>query len=133
MLRYYSKIEEKVVEVMVSDVVASEVRRSYWREQKQRERYYKKCTLLEDGYGYSGVDSDFVSKFIRDEEIRVLRKVLKTLDEKQMSVIQCIYYDEMNLTETAKVFAVSVPYMSRYHKKLKDLIRERFLKMYNGI
>lgn len=130
MLRYYNGIAGRVIDVDVNDIIEREVRRSCWREKKQRERYYMRVVPLEDGYGFDRVECDFANAAIREEQIRVLRRVLKSLNERQKKVIQCIYYEEMKLTETAKLLGVSVPYLSKYHKNLKGIIKEKFIRLY---
>lgn len=130
MLRYYSEIIGRVVEVDVGEVIEREVRRSYWREQKQKERYNRRVLPLEDGYGFDRDYCSFVDRLILEEQIEVLREVLSELDEKQRSVVQCIYYDEMKLCDTAKLLGMTAPYLSKYHKKLKGVIREKFMKRY---
>ncbi len=83
MLRYYSEIMSRVVDVDVDDVIEREVRRSYWREKKQRERYYMRMVPLEDGFGFDGVECRFIDEIILEEQVRILREVLKGLNERQ--------------------------------------------------
>lgn len=131
MLRYYSAIIGSVVELDVSDELEREIRRSYWREAKSRERFLQRCLPLEEGYGFEeDKDSSIEAIIVHNEAIEALKQVLETLTDRQRQAVQCLYYDELSLTETAHILGISVPRMSQYHKRLKEIIKQRFIELY---
>jgi len=69
---------------------------------------------------------DNVEKKVEEEElIEAVKKVLKTLPEKDQLVIQLYYFEELSLKEIAEILEVSESRVSQIHKKVIKKIREK--------
>ena len=67
-----------------------------------------------------------VEKKIEQEElIDAIKKVLKTLSEKEQLIIQLYYFEELSLKEIADILEVSESRVSQIHKKVIRKIREK--------
>ncbi len=66
-----------------------------------------------------------IEKKVEEEElIDSIKKVLKTLPEKEQLVIQLYYFEELSLKEIAEILEVSESRVSQIHKKVIKKIRE---------
>ena len=66
-----------------------------------------------------------IEKKIEQEElIDAIKKVLKTLPEKEQLVIQLYYFEELSLKEIAEILEVTESRVSQIHKKVIKKIRE---------
>jgi len=69
---------------------------------------------------------DNVEKKVEEEELlNAVKKVLKTLPEKEQLVIQLYYFEEFSLKEIADILEVSESRVSQIHKKVIKKIREK--------
>ncbi len=69
---------------------------------------------------------DDISKKIEQEElVDNIKKVLKTLNEKEQLVIQLYYFEEFSLKEIADILEVSESRVSQIHKKVIKKLRKK--------
>jgi len=69
---------------------------------------------------------DNVEKNIEEEElIENIKKILKTLSEKEQLIIQLYYFEEFSLKEIAEILEVSESRVSQIHNKVLRKIREQ--------
>ena len=54
-----------------------------------------------------------------------LKKVLKTMSEKEQLVIQLYYFEELSLKEISEILGVTESRISQIHKKILRKIREK--------
>ena len=67
-----------------------------------------------------------IEKKIEEEEIiEAIKKVLKTLNEKEQLVIQLYYFEELSLKEIAEILEVSESRVSQIHNKVLKKLREK--------
>ncbi len=66
-----------------------------------------------------------IEKKVEEEElITSIKKILKTLPEKEQLVIQLYYFEELSLKEIAEILDVTESRVSQIHKKVIKKIRE---------
>jgi len=91
----------------------------------------KKARLAGEIYSVMPIEEqlqkyDNVEKEIEEEElIESIKKVLKTLNEKEQLVIQLYYFEELSLKEIAEILEVSESRVSQIHKKVIKKIRKK--------
>ena len=84
MLKCYDTLSGRYVTVEVSEQIETEVKRSYWREDMQERRYYKRCQPLDENMNYTNDVADaFGSRLVREYELSVLRSVLSELGKQE--------------------------------------------------
>jgi len=67
-----------------------------------------------------------IEKKVEEEElVDAIKKVLKTLPEKEQLVIQLYYFEELSLKEIAEILEVTESRVSQIHKKVIKKIREK--------
>ncbi len=66
-----------------------------------------------------------VSKKIEEEElIETIKKLLKTMSEKEQLIIQLYYFEEMSLKEISKIVGVTESRISQIHKNIIKKLRK---------
>jgi RNA polymerase sigma factor for flagellar operon FliA len=90
----------------------------------------KKARNADDIYSVMPIEEqlkyyDDVEKKIEQEElIESIKKVLKTLSEKEQLIIQLYYFEELSLKEISEILGVSESRISQIHKKVISKLRE---------
>ena len=129
MLKCYDTLSGKYVTVEVSEQIETEVKRSYWREDMQERRYYKRCQPLDENINYTNDVADaFGSRLVREYELSVLRSVLSELDKQEQFIISSIYFANRTQKATARDIGLSDVQMNRLLKKLLKKIKDFYIQ-----
>lgn len=132
MIRCYNTLTKQYQLVETSEIVETEYKRSYWREEQQGRRYYQRALALNEEIAYRSVYNKRVEDMVIEaEEIELLQKHIIKLSEKERLIIDCIYYQGMTKTATAKVLGVSDVHIGRLDKKIKTKLKESILEDYD--
>ena len=129
-MKYYNSITKETINIEVSLELETEIKRSYWREQKSEQRYKARMLEFWDHTNYEQICS-IEDKYIRDEEIKVLHKCLRNLNSKEQDIIYYIYYLGYTKAQTAEMFGCSDSYMCRLVKQIKEKLRKDILSVYD--
>ncbi|ANE33157.1 flagellar biosynthesis sigma factor [Campylobacter hyointestinalis] len=70
-------------------------------------------------------DTNVESKIEKDELIEKITEVLEDFDEREQTIIQLYYYEELNLKEMSEILGITESRISQIHKRLITKIRER--------
>lgn len=70
-------------------------------------------------------DTNVESKIEKDELIEKITEVLEDFDEREQTIIQLYYYEELNLKEMSEILGITESRISQIHKRLIAKIRER--------
>ncbi|MBT0611254.1 RNA polymerase sigma factor FliA [Campylobacter hyointestinalis] len=70
-------------------------------------------------------DTNVESKIEKDELIEKITEVLEDFDEREQTIIQLYYYEELNLKEMSEILGITESRISQIHKRLIIKIRER--------
>lgn len=70
-------------------------------------------------------DTNVESKIEKDELIEKITEVLEDFDEREQTIIQLYYYEELNLKEISEILGITESRISQIHKRLITKIRER--------
>ncbi|ANE33597.1 RNA polymerase sigma factor FliA [Campylobacter hyointestinalis] len=70
-------------------------------------------------------DANVESKIEKDELIEKITEVLEDFDEREQTIIQLYYYEELNLKEMSEILGITESRISQIHKRLITKIRER--------
>lgn len=122
-VKCYDTLTGKYVDVPVSKEIEEYIRRSYWREDMQERRYYKRVVNIEDCHekmeDIFQAKQELINGIVKQEEqVRIARKV-NELKAKQKAVVTLVYGRELTVTEAAKVLQVSISYVSRLLKEAR--------------
>jgi RNA polymerase sigma factor for flagellar operon FliA len=61
----------------------------------------------------------------QDQLIEAVKGILTTLNDREQTIIQLYYFEELNLKEISEILDISESRISQLHKKLMKLIRDR--------
>ena len=64
-------------------------------------------------------------KVEQDQLIEAVKSILKTLNDREQTIIQLYYFEELNLKEISEILDISESRISQLHKKLMKQIREK--------
>ncbi len=64
-------------------------------------------------------------KVEQDQLIETVKCILTTLNDREQTIIQLYYFEELNLKEISEILEISESRISQLHKKLMKLIRDR--------
>jgi len=64
-------------------------------------------------------------KVEQDQLIEAVKGILTTLNDREQTIIQLYYFEELNLKEISEILEISESRISQLHKKLMKLIRDR--------
>ena len=116
--------------------VSQEVYKAYWQE-VEKERYMAKVSRERliyldhyfEGYESNTLEYKIVSKIEKIENerntemIEKLLIALSKLTEEERLIIELLYYDGFNQTESAQYLGVSKKNISRKHKRIKAKLK----------
>lgn len=63
----------------------------------------------------------------QDQMIEAVKDILTTLSDREQTIIQLYYFEELNLKEISEILEISESRISQLHKKLMKQIRERLV------
>lgn len=131
MIKCFNTVTREYQEVELSADLEQEIKRSYWREDQQERRYYKRMSELNENLEYGKQFRRSVEEsIILSQEIEVLKACIRKLTEKEKFVVHCVYYGDLNNVQTAKLMGVSSSYVGKILKgaksKLKALVLEEY-------
>lgn len=66
----------------------------------------------------------------RDQMIDLIKEILTTLAQREQTIIQLYYFEELNLKEISQILDISESRISQVHKKLIKQIREKLEQNY---
>lgn len=127
-VKYFDSLTNKYIEIPVSIELETFIKRSYWREDMQDRRYHARIldideVHLEETSIYNDQNAA-IDRIIKEfEKARVIDSIEK-LEEKYKQLIRLIYFEEVTLTKAAEEFGVSVSYVSRMLKKVRNQLKE---------
>jgi RNA polymerase sigma factor for flagellar operon FliA len=64
-------------------------------------------------------------KVEQDQLIEAVKAILTTLNDREQTIIQLYYFEELNLKEISEILDISESRISQLHKKLMKQIREK--------
>ncbi len=64
-------------------------------------------------------------KVEQDQLIEAVKSILTTLNDREQTIIQLYYFEELNLKEISEILDISESRISQLHKKLMKQIREK--------
>lgn len=70
-------------------------------------------------------DNDTAEKVEKEELIEKIAQILKTFNEREQTIIQLYYFDELNLSEISEIMHITESRISQIHKRLILKLRER--------
>ena len=125
-IKYYDTLKGEYVLVPVTVEVESYIKRSYWKEDMQERRYYKRKVDLEDYMSFENgvyIEDRVFEEVVRDLDIDRLMSIIKTLDRTERLILYRVYYEDVALNKIAREIGVSSSYMSRLLRKiLKEIL-----------
>ncbi len=115
---YVSEYNEEPSDEYIAEKLGIEVEKV--RKAKQSSEIYNVMPIEEQMNYFENV-----SKKIEEEElIEAIKKILKTMNEKEQLVIQLYYFEELSLKEIAEILEVTESRVSQIHKKVIKKLRE---------
>jgi len=115
---YVSEYNEEPSDEYIAEKLGIEVEKV--RKAKQSSEIYNVMPIEEQMKYFENV-----SKKIEEEElIEAIKKILKTMNEKEQLVIQLYYFEELSLKEIAEILEVTESRVSQIHKKVIKKLRE---------
>lgn len=123
-VKCYDTLTGTYVDVPVIKEVEEYIKRSYWREDMQERRYYKRVINIDD-YQTKSEDvfmarQKLLEEIVKQEEQVYIAQKLCELSEKQQMVVQLVYVEENTMTAAAAQMHVSVSYVSRLLKEARN-------------
>lgn len=70
-------------------------------------------------------DKDSFEKFLNDENMSMLHRFLNELDEKDLHLIEHIYFKEMSFTDYSKTFGIPYNKVIRAKNRILDSLRKK--------
>ncbi|MCH9813034.1 MAG: RNA polymerase sigma factor FliA [Epsilonproteobacteria bacterium] len=67
-------------------------------------------------------------KVEQDQLIEAVKSILTTLSDREQTIIQLYYFEELNLKEISEILEISESRISQLHKKLMKQIREKLVQ-----
>jgi RNA polymerase sigma factor (sigma-70 family) len=122
--------EHKYIDI--DEDLEREIKRSYWREDQQERRYYKRCSEYCDEYKYNVSNYGSIEdRIIRDDERRLVAGVINALEPRDRLIIINVYYNDMSLKDVSTLMHVSTSYMSRLHARALQRLKQQVLEQYD--
>lgn len=127
-IKCYDTITKEYVDVPVTNEIEEFMRRSYWKEDIQERRYYKKITELNENVchieEFSVELNPILDSIIKDQTLKELNEVMNKLDEWDRLVLKLIYEQNKSISITAKELGISISYLCRVIKKIHRCLFE---------
>lgn len=119
----YDTLSGTYVSVDVTEEVATFMRRSYWREDMQQRRYYKRMLLLDEAVSYGRVDST-EEQVLQKESKTILYRALRRLSSADLELYVMRFESKKTLREIASEMNISVSYVAKKVTNLRNRISE---------
>lgn len=98
-------------------------KRNHWKETR---RHISLDYLMEQGADFADSDGDPLSALLRKTDNERIHKAISSLSDKQRSLIEKVFYDDMSLREIARQTGISHQALSQQlatiYKKMKKLL-----------
>ena len=124
----YDTLKGINVLVEVQDEVATYLKRSYWREEMQQRRYYKRVLSLEETWIPSMASTEEI--VLNEEQKVIFRRAVGRLNTYEYELFILRFELEMSLGEIADYLGISISYASKKVRCLRQKLIE-LLKMEN--
>jgi len=73
------------------------------------------------------IENQVEKKVEEDQMIEAVKSILTTLSEREQTIIELYYFEELNLKEISMILEISESRISQLHKKLMLQLRERLV------
>ncbi len=122
-VKCYDTLSGVYVDVPVSQEIEEFIKRSYWKEDMQERRYYKRVVSIDS---CSVIDVEMLTRghnvleeVIHREEAAFIADKVNGLDQKYKDAFRLVYLRGLSMTEAARCLDVSVSYVSRLLKEAR--------------
>lgn len=127
-VKCYDTLKGEYVLVPVTVEVEQFIKRSYWKEDMQERRYYKRKIDFEEYTKFSNgiyCEDNVFERLVREFDLNNMKSIIKTLSRTERLILYRVYYDEIALNKIAKEIGVSSSYMSRLLRKILKGISDK--------